>query len=81
MLGLRWLEVGAKRGQRVAVLLLQRCAGGVCCCWPGPGVNVCSTFLEGKEELEVKNVLFKVGLSASGMLCVGAMGGVILVVI
>lgn len=41
-------------------------------------VKVCSSFLEGNEELGAKNALFSVGLSAS-VLFEGAMGAVSLV--
>lgn len=69
MLGLRSLGEGASRGQRVLTLLFQRGDGGgagVVDCRGLQWVKSCSSFLEGKEELEVKNALFKVGLSASG---------------
>jgi hypothetical protein len=76
MLGWRSLGEGANRGQRVLALLLQCCMYGVDLCWPGLWVKVCSSFLEGNEELGAKNALLSVGLSASCMLCEGAMGAV-----
>jgi hypothetical protein len=45
-------------------------------CRLGLWVKVCSSFLEGNEELGAKNALLSVGLSASCMLCEGAMGAV-----
>lgn len=45
-------------------------------CRSGLWVKVCSSFLEGNEELGAKNALLSVGLSASCMLCEGAMGAV-----
>jgi hypothetical protein len=67
MLGRRVLVGVANRGQRVRVLLDQR---GVCGEVEGrsrQGAKVCSSLLEGKEELGVEKALFSVGLSA---LCV-----------
>lgn len=69
MLGLRNLGEGANRGQRVLVLLVQRDVCGADACRTSQCVKVCSSFLEGKEELEVKKALFKVGLSASARVC------------
>jgi hypothetical protein len=68
MLGLRSLGEGANRGQRLLVLLLQRCRYGADVCRSRLWVKVCSSFLEGNEELGVKNALLSVGLSASCML-------------
>jgi hypothetical protein len=45
-------------------------------CRSGLWVKVCSSFLEGNEELGAKNALLSVGLSAFCMLCEGAMGAV-----
>jgi hypothetical protein len=65
MLGLRGLGKGASRGLCVVGRRLVSC------------VKEC--FLEGNEELGVKNALFSVGLSASGVVYVGNMTGVSLV--
>jgi hypothetical protein len=77
MLGLRKLGEDASRGQRRPVLLLHLWMyGGGCRGRSGLWVKVCSSFLEGKEELGAKNALFSVGLSASCMLCEGGMNAV-----
>jgi hypothetical protein len=65
MLGLRGLGKGASRGLCVVGRRLVSC------------VKEC--FLEGNEEQGVKNALFSVGLSASGVVYVGNMTGVSLV--
>jgi hypothetical protein len=65
MLGRRVLVGVANRGQRVSVLLGQRGVCGEVEGRSGQGVKVCSSLLEGKEELGVEKALFNFGLSAS----------------
>lgn len=54
IVGLRGLGEGANRGQRELELQVQRGDGGG---WVSQCGKVCSSFLEGKEEVEEKNAL------------------------